>query len=98
MLNDDVKINRNTNNTAQVSEKTGANGEILEMTSYGGAEEITVEEFSDSISNEAVNGQVGNTTTGVVTAHSFIESNTEYQRTNKTTRKALAAAATTTTA
>jgi len=98
ILNDDVKISRNTNNSAQVGEKTGANGEILEMTTYGGAEEITVEEFADAITNEATNGQVGNTSTGVVTAHNFIESNTEYQRTNKTTRKALAAAATTTTA
>jgi len=98
ILNDDVKISRNTNNTVQSAEKTGANGEILEMTSYGGAEEVTIEEYSDTITNEAVNGQVGNTSTGLVTAHSFIESNTEYQRVNKTTKTALAAAATTTTA
>jgi hypothetical protein len=97
IVSQEAKISRTTANSAQVAEKTDGTGAILEMTTYGAAEEISEEVFADSITNEATNGQVGNTSAGVVTAHDFIESNTEYQRSSKTTRKALATAATTTT-
>jgi len=96
--NNEDKISRNTNNSVNTAEKTNGRGDITEMYTYGGAEEVTEEEFSDTFTNEAVNGQVGNTSTQVVTAHNLIESNTDYQRAQKTSRKPIDAATTTTTA
>ena len=79
----DSGISRNTNGTAQVAEKLGITGGIEDMTTHGAAVEVETEEYSDSFSNEAVDGQSG---TSVVTGHSFAETNTDYARERKTTR------------
>jgi len=86
-------ISTNTANTAQVAEKTDAVGSITEMKTYGAVEEKTEEYFSTTMDNEAVNGQTGSTSTGVVTSHTLNEVNTEYARETKVTRKPLAAPA-----
>ena len=83
-------ISTNTSNTVQVAEKTNEFGSITEMQSYGAVEEKTEEFFSAGITNTAINDQTGNTTTGVVVSHSQNESNTEYARETKVTRKPLA--------
>lgn len=82
----DAGITRNTQNTVQVAEKTGPLGQILDMTTFGGATEVQTEEFADSLTNEAVNGQNG---TEVTTAHGYNESNGDYARVSKTVRTAL---------
>ena len=88
-------ISRNTNYSVNVGEKIGEDGTITDMTAYGGAEETTLESYVDaaSFANEATNQQAGST---IITAHSLIESNTEYARQSKTTRVALPATTTTT--
>jgi len=86
-------VSTNTANTAQVAEKTDAVGSITEMKTYGAVEEITEEYFSTTMANEAINGQTGTTSTGVVTSHTLNEVNTEYARETKVTRKPLAAPA-----
>lgn len=88
-------ISRNTNYTVNVAEKISEVGNIDEMTAYGGAEETTLESYVDaaSFANEATNDQLAGGT--IVTAHSLIESNTEYARQSKTTRVALPATTTT---
>jgi hypothetical protein len=84
------KISQNTNHSVNVAEKLNNKGDITDMTSYGGKKETTVEEYGDSITNSAVNGQTG---TSVISAHNFIESNTDYARLQKTTVESLATAA-----
>jgi len=81
-------ISQTTRNTAEVAEKRNHLGEITNMETYGAVIEVTTEEYADSITNAALNGQSGTTAAAVTTEHSFIESNTEYQRASKTTRKA----------
>ena len=87
-------ISRNTNYTAQVAEKVSEVGVIDDMTAYGAASETTEEVYVDaaSFANLATNQQNG---TSIVTAHSLIESNTEYARASKSTRAALPATTTT---
>ena len=90
----DSGISRNSNYTAQVAEKTDENGAIEEMSTFGAVGEVTDEVYVDagSFANEATNDQSG---LSVITAHSLIESNTEYARASKTTRTALPATTTT---
>ena len=90
----DSGISRNTNYSVQVAEKLDENGVIADMTAHGGAAETVTEVYVDaaSFANEATNVQSG---TSIVTAHSLIESNTEYARASKTTRAALPATTTT---
>lgn len=90
----DAGISRNTNYSSQVAEKMDENGVIDDMTAYGSTSETTEEVYVDaaSFANEATNQQTG---TSIVTAHSLIESNTEYARASKTTRAALPATTTT---
>ena len=90
----DAGISRNTNYSSQVAEKMDEIGTIDDMTSYGSTSETTEEVYVDaaSFANLATNDQNG---TSIVTAHSLIESNTEYARANKTTRAALPATTTT---
>lgn len=90
----DAGISRNSNYTAQVAEKMDENGAIDDMTAFGAATEVTEEVYVDaaSFANEATNEQAG---TSIVTAHSLVESNTEYARASKTTRTALPATTTT---
>jgi len=87
-------ISRNTNYNVNVAEKISEVGNIDEMTAYGGSEETTLESYVDagSFANEATNAQAAGDT--IVTAHSLIESNTEYARQSKTTRVALPATTT----
>lgn len=86
----DAGISRSTNNSVQTTDKIGNDGTILEMTTHGGAEEITEEGYVDaeSFTNEAVNGQQGSS---AVTSHNLTESNSDYAKVSKTTRSALAA-------
>ena len=90
----DAGISRNTNYSSQVAEKMDEIGTIDDMTSYGSTSETTEEVYVDaaSFANLATNDQDG---LSIVTAHSLIESNTEYARANKTTRAALPATTTT---
>ena len=90
----DAGISRNSNYSSQVAEKMDENGVIDDMTAYGSTSETTEEVYVDaaSFANEATNQQTG---TSIVTAHSLIESNTEYARASKTTRAALPATTTT---
>jgi len=84
-------ISQNTAYSVQVADKTDEDGRIDEMTTYGGIVETTEEVFTDagSFTNEATNGQVGNTSTNVVMSHTLIESNTDYARASKVSRKSL---------
>jgi hypothetical protein len=90
----DAGISRNTNYSSQVAEKMDENGVIDDMTAFGSTSETTEEVYVDaaSFANEATNQQNG---TSIVTAHSLIESNTEYARASKSTRSALPATTTT---
>ena len=90
----DAGISRNSNYSSQVAEKMDENGVIDDMTAYGSTSETTEEVYVDaaSFANEVTNQQTG---TSIVTAHSLIESNTEYARASKTTRAALPATTTT---
>jgi len=90
----DAGISRNTNYSVQVAEKSSEIGTIDDMTSYGAASETTEEVYVDaaSFANLATNDQDG---TSIITAHSLIESNTEYARASKSTRAALPATTTT---
>lgn len=93
----DSGISRNTNNSVQAAEKVGTKGEILELHTHGGAQEVTEEEYTDSFTNEATNGQVSDPTgSGVVTGHNLIEVNNDYARATKTTRTPLDLTTTTT--
>ena len=86
----DTGLSRTTSNSVQVANKELEDGKIEEMKTYGGIETTTEEDYAGAtFTNEATNGQTGNTTTGVVTQHDLIESNTEYARTSKTTQKPL---------
>lgn len=88
----DAGLSRTTSNTVQVATKELENGAIEAMTTYGGIETITEEDYSgSSFTNEATNGQTGTTSAGVVTRHDLIETNNEYARTSKETQKPLAA-------
>lgn len=89
------KINQTQSFSATTAQKDDENGVIEEFTAYGATSETTEEVYIDAASfdNEATNEQSG---TSIVTAHSLIESNTEYARANKTTIAALPATTTTT--
>jgi len=90
------KISQNTNYSVSVAERSDENGVIDAMAAYGGKVETTEEVYIDaaSFANEATNAQ-GSTGTTIVSAHSLIESNTEYCRSSKTTVAALPATTTT---
>jgi hypothetical protein len=85
-------LSTNTAYSVQTADKMNENGAILEMTTYGGTEEVTEEVYSDagSFTNLAVNAQTGNVSTAAVTSHPLVESNTDYARSTKVSRKALA--------
>ena len=88
----DAGISRNTNNTVEHASVMDENGVIVEEETFGGIEEITEESsLNAAFSNEALNGQTGIVSAGVVTAHSLVESNNDFSRVSKTTRKPLAA-------
>jgi hypothetical protein len=89
-----AKISQTTTNKVEVDRKYNSAGEVIELGSFSGLTETSEEVFADSITNEAVNGQLG---TSVVSSHAFVESNTDYQRATKTTIAVLASATTTTT-
>ena len=84
-------ISTNTAYSVQHASKMDEQGRIDEETTYGGVQETTEETYVDagSFTNEATNGQVGTTSTAVVTSHTLIESNTDYARSNKVSRKPL---------
>lgn len=94
----DGPISRSTNNTVSTAGKIDGDGTEIETTTFGGIEEITTEEYVDAFTNLAINGQVGDTSTGIVTTHNLIESNVDYDRASKTIRRALVNPTTTTTA
>jgi hypothetical protein len=81
------EISKTTRNTVEAAEKRNYVGEITDMETYGAVIEVTSEEYGDALTNAALNGQSGTTTVAVTTEHSFVESNTDYQRISKTTRQ-----------
>lgn len=89
----DAGLSRETSNTVQTAQKTTELGAISDMETFGGLETVTEEIFSSSFSNEALNGQSGTTSVGVVTEHTHIENNEDYSRERKVTVKPLAAGA-----
>jgi len=93
----DGSISKSTNNSVTVAEKLNGTGDITDMRSHGGKAEVQTEVYVDagSFANEAVNGQAG--TSGIVSSHNLIESNTDFARAQKTAVSALTAATTTTT-
>ena len=84
-------ISQNTAYTVQTANKSDEVGIIEEETTYGGIQETTEETYVDagSFTNLATNQQVGNKTTDVVTSHTLIESNTDYARASKVSRRPL---------
>ena len=76
-------LSRQTSNTVQVADKLNENADIVESTSFGGVSEVTEESYTDSFSNDAVNGQTG---TDIVTSHEYNEVNNDYAKQTKTTR------------
>ena len=88
------EISVQTSNKVEAAKKLNGVGEILEYTTHGGENTKTEEVYADSISNEAVNGQVG---TSVKTEHGLNQVNSDYAKSSKTTLTALATATTTTT-
>ena len=91
------EISKSTNNSVNRGDKLNGNGDITDMRTYGGTTETQEEVYVDagSFSNLAINGQSGSS--GIVTSHNLIESNTDFARAQKTTVAILTAAATTTT-
>ena len=91
------EISKNQNNSVNVGERLNGNGDVADMRTFGGKVETTEEVYIDagSFANLAVNGQSG--TSGIVSSHNLIESNTDFCKSQKTTLAALAAATTTTT-
>ena len=87
----DAGLSRTTSNTVQVANRETEDGKIDEMTTFGGIETKTEEDYSGaSFVNAATNGQTGTTSAGVVTRHDLIETNNEYSRTSKETQTPLA--------
>jgi DNA/RNA endonuclease YhcR with UshA esterase domain len=84
-------ISTNTAYSVQQASKMDEQGRIDEETTYGGVQEVTEETYVDagSFTNLATNGQTGNVSTAVVTSHTLIESNTDYARASKVSRKPL---------
>jgi len=87
----DEGISRQTNNTVQVADKLDNVGTIIGMTTHGGKTEVTEEYYSETFTNEAVNGQSG--TSDIVTQHNLIEDNGSDAREQITKVSALAAPA-----
>ncbi len=83
-------ISTNTAHSVQTADKMDEKGKIVEFTTYGGTLETTEEVYVDagSFTNLATNGQTGNTSTAGVTSHTLVESNTDYARATKVSRKA----------
>jgi hypothetical protein len=87
----DAGLSRTTSNSVQVANRETEDGKIDEMTTYGGVETTTEEDYSGAtFTNEATNGQTGTTSAGVVVRHDLIEVNNDYARTSKETQKPLA--------
>lgn len=84
------KLSHQTNNSVQVAEQINNKGEIIDMTTYGGKQEITEEYYSATFTNAAVNGQTGSS---VVSAHSLNQVATDYAKETKTTQVALSTSA-----
>ena len=84
-------ISTNTAYSVQNAEKMDEIGTIEEFETYGGVEEITEEVYVDagSFTNLAVNGQTGTSSTAIVTSHTMVESNTDYARATKVSKKPL---------
>ena len=84
-------ISKNTAYTAQYASKMNEIGVIDEEETYGAVEETTEEVYVDagSFTNLATNGQTGTSVAAIVTSHSLIESNTDFARASKVSRKPL---------
>ena len=90
----DAGLTRTTSNTVQYAQREDETGAIDALETYGGLEEITEEDYAGAtFTNEALNGQSGTTSAGVVTEHTLTESNNDYNRFTKKTVKPLAAGA-----
>lgn len=81
-----------TTNTVQTAQKEDELGNITDLETYGGMEEVTEEDYtSGAFTNLAVNGQSGTTSTGVVVEHTETQVNNDFARVSKKTIKPLAA-------
>jgi len=90
----DAQISRTTTNTVQTAQKENEVGEITNMETYGALIETTEEDMGvTTFVNEALNGQSGTTSSGVVTEHTLTETNTDYNRVSKKTVQPGAASA-----
>lgn len=85
-----TKLSHQTNNSVQVAEKINNKGDIIDMTAYGGKQEVTEEYYSATFTNAATNGQTGSS---IVSAHSLNQVATDYAKESKTTQVALSTAA-----
>jgi len=87
----DAGLSRTTSNTVQVANRETEGGKIDEMTTFGGIETTSEEDYSGAaFTNAATNGQIGTTSAGVVTRHDLVEVNNDYARSSKETQKPLA--------
>ena len=86
------KINKTVSNTVETAEKRDEDGVIVEMTTYGGVETTTTEEYTDqgSFTNAATNGQTITNLAGGVTENTLVEANDDYSRETTVTVKPLA--------
>lgn len=88
----DSGLSRTTTHTVQYAQKEDELGNITDMETYGGIQEITEEDYtSGTLTNLAVNGQSGTTSTGIVTEHTETEVNNDFAKVTKKTIKPLAA-------
>ena len=76
-------LSRQTSASAQTADKLDEKGRILETSTHGATVEVTEETYTDTFTNEAVNGQQGN---DIVTSHEYNEVNNDYAKQTKTTR------------
>ncbi len=85
-------LSKTTTNTVQTAQKEDELGNITDLETYGGMEEISEEDYTaGTFTNLATNGQSGTTSTGVVTEHTETQVNNDFAKATKKTVKPLAA-------
>ena len=88
----DAGLSRTTTNTVQTAQKEDELGNITDLETYGGLEEITSEDYiAGAFTNAALNGQSGTTSLAVITENSVNEVNNDFARESTKTVKPLAA-------
>lgn len=86
-------LSRTERNSVQYAQKESELGEITDVETFGGIQEVDEEDYAGAtFTNEAVNGQSGTPSAGVVTEHTLTEVNNDFAKTTKKTVKPLPAA------